>query len=101
MSVQRLKSELEKLSVDSYWCKVSYCSPGAGEISCSLGQPPSYDKFDNLENALVGSLAAGVILDWGETVGLDFAHSVTTGVATLEYHNGVVKVRYDSGWQEV
>ena len=101
MSVQRLKSKLEKQSINSYWCKVNYHSPGAGKISCSLGEPPSYEEFSDLEHSFICMAATDVIFDWGKTVGLDFANSVSTGVATLEYQDGVVKVRYDSGWQEV
>jgi hypothetical protein len=101
MSVQTLKSKLEKSSINSYWCKVNYHSPGEGKITSSLGEPPTYEECSNLEDCFTSKVAYDVILDWGETVGLDFANSVSTGVATLEYHNGVVKVRYDTGWQEI
>jgi len=100
MSVQTLKSKLEKSSINSYWCKVSYHSPGEGKITSSLGEPPAHEEC-NLDDCFTSKLAYDVILEWGKTVGLDFANSISTGVATLEYQNGVVKVQYDTGWQEI
>ena len=100
MSVQALKSRLEMFSITSYWCKVHYDSPGEGRVTSSLGEPPDYEKC-SLEDCFTSKLALDVIKAWGETIGLDFANSVGTGVATLEYQDGVVKVRYDTGWQKV
>ena len=100
MSVETLKAKLEKSSITSYWCKVNYYSPGEGKISSSLGEPPAYEEC-SLDDCFTSKVAVDVIRDWGKTVGLDFADSITTGVATLEYQNGVVKVRYDTGWKEI
>jgi len=100
MSVQTLKSKLEKSSINSYWCKVNYHSPGEGKITSSLGEPPAHEEC-NLEDCFTSKVAYDIILEWGKTVGLDFANSISTGVATLEYQDGVVKVQYDTGWQEI